>query len=757
MDHLEDENVEIVPIYFDTKCRAYSISTSQLYSNTPSDFDFKLHHTANLLDRKSLKNLLKSVDIAFPVMHGKFGEDGTIQRMLNRYGVPFIGSDEDSCRRCFDKYDANELIRKHGFFAYPSILLKSSNPKEHSEKIKEFFTEHNLKRAIVKPATGGSSIGVFSVSTAEEAFSKASHIFKKRLDKRAVVEPFCEGKEFTVIVLQNRFGMPVSLLPTEIETDYAGHQIFDFRKKYLPSNQVRHHCPPKFPDKITEKIQIQAEQLFALLGLRDFARLDGWLMKDGNIWFSDINPISGMEQNSFLFQQASRVGFTHRDLLKFIVKGALRREGIKFSIPKTKQKKDNRVPVNVLFGGDTAEKQVSLMSGTNVWLKLLRSKKYVAKPFLLDMNKHVWELPYPFTLNHTVEEIMENCERARIANRRLAPLAKKIKLKLGLKEDEATAPIFTPKKMTLPEFAKKSGFVFTGLHGGFGEDGRLQRSLNDFKVPYNGSGPNASRTCMDKFLTGQKLQDLENKGIFVAKKMKIKVDSPLGWKEICTNLKCKNIIVKPVSDGCSAGVIRLNNKDDLGKYLKIVRNGVRIIPANTFKNQPEIIEMPTEPMNTVLLEPFIETDKVRVRNNKLKWKKISGKVEVTIGVVERDGKMTAMSPSLTVAEGAVLSVEEKFQGGTGVNLTPPPSEFVDKKACTRARKAAEAVCEVLGIEGYCRVDAFMDTETGNITVIEVNSAPGLTASTVFYHQALAENPPLLPLEILELLISNKGY
>ena len=64
--------------------------------------------------------------------------------------------------------------------------------------------------------------------------------------------------------------------------------------------------------------------------MRDFARFDGWLLPDGKIWFSDLNPISGMEQNSFLFQQSSRIGLSHRDIFKYIIKRACKRENVTF-------------------------------------------------------------------------------------------------------------------------------------------------------------------------------------------------------------------------------------------------------------------------------------------------------------------------------------------------------------------------------------------------------------------------------------------
>jgi len=764
MDHLGGDGIEIVPIYFDHKRNAYSISCSQLYSNTPSDFDFKLKKTAKFLSKTALGKLLKSVDMAFPVMHGQFGEDGGIQRLLEKYGVPYVGSEVGACKRCFDKFEANEFIREKGFYTLPSCVLKIYH-EDHEEIIQSFFKKHKVKRAVVKPATGGSSIGVISVSTPEEALESVRVLFSKRMDTRVVIEPFCEGTEFTVIILQNEFDMPVAILPTEMEMDYEEGKLFDYRRKYLPSNQVRYHCPPRFDNETIERIQVQAAQLFRVLGMRDFARFDGWLMPDGNLWFSDFNPISGMEQNSFLFQQTARIGFSHRDLLRYIVKQAARRYKIEMPTPQRSGgeiKKEKKKAVRVIFGGETSERQVSLMSGTNAWLKLRRSKKYAPRPYLLGLDGNVWEIPYALTLNHTVEEIFENCLSAKEDEERLAFLEEKVRLRLALGDEDVTEPFFLPRKMSLEKFIEEAAetgeFVFIGLHGGIGENGVLQKMLDDAGVKYNGSGERTSELCMDKYKTGEKLRGLEKDGVYSASKVKSELDGfKLGWEELQKLLDSRAVIVKPVDEGCSAGIVRLFGEDDLRKYVELAQEGVQFVKEGTFKNQRGIVEMPPEKMKEVLFEEFIEVDKVRVKGNKLKWTEKKGWIEVTMGVLEVGGKYHALSPSLTVAEGEVLSVEEKFQGGTGVNMTPPPEKYVKAGAVRRAKKAAELVAERVGIEDYCRIDMFMFAKTGDIIVIEVNTTPALTPSTVLYHQALAEKKPLFPTEFLETLIENKGY
>ena len=300
MDHLGSLGVEIIPIYFNEHKKPYKISKGQLYSNTPSDFDFKLEQHAKELSEFNLVKILKAVDITFPCIHGAFGEDGELQSFLEKHNIPFVGSSSKSCKMAFDKFKANEHIRSLGFYAPNSIVLKITDSKKAiTQKINTFWKTEKLKRAIVKPASGGSSIGVFSVENTRDAVASVETLFSKRMDTRVVMERFAEGKEFTVIILQNRFNMPVAILPTEIEVEYTGNQFFDFRKKYLPTRQVTYHCPPRFGNDVIERIQIESEKLFLAFGMRDFARFDGFLMPDGNIWFSDFNPISGMEQNSF--------------------------------------------------------------------------------------------------------------------------------------------------------------------------------------------------------------------------------------------------------------------------------------------------------------------------------------------------------------------------------------------------------------------------------------------------------------------------
>lgn len=765
MDHLTSEEVEIVPFYVDVYKNYYLLSSSQLYSNNPSDFDFKLQTAAQKITKKGLVAELKKMDIVFPAIHGKYGEDGELQAFLEKHKIPFIGSPSITCEKMFNKHKASLALQKAGFATLPIEVLK--NDAQLKKTITDFFQKHNLSRVIIKPISGGSSIGVFSASTPKEALSKALTLFENNLGDKALIEPFCTGKEFTIIVLQNEDGSSVSLVPTEIQVSYESGGFFDYRRKYLPTQNTFWHCPPTFDDKVVQDIRSQAEELFRLFNMRDFARLDGWLLNDGRIIFTDFNPLSGMEQNSFIFQQASRIGLTHRDLLWNILCNACSRYNIKI-MQRQNDKNDKKEIVHVLFGGNTAEKQVSLMSGTNVWLKLKKSNKFEPFAFLLDKDNSVWKLPYTFCLNHTVEEIYENCLKAPRFVDKLEKFLLDIKKRLDFAPKNYDVNSNLPIRFSFEEFIKhskeKNAFVFLALHGGDGENGTIQQKLEESNLLYNGSNPKTSELCMDKYLTGLAIKKMKDKKILTVPKKTIKISFFNNFKELNykafwlllqKKLKSETFIIKPQRDGCSAGIVRLFSYLDLKKYVELVNKRVSAIPPNSFKNQLAPIEMTLKYEEDYLLESFVETDFIRIVKNDLVYKLKTGWIELTVGVIEKNGIYHSLNPSITIAEGDVLSLEEKFQGGTGINITPPSEKIVSPNNLLVIKKNIEKIAKNLNVQNYARMDVFFNTKTKLTYLIEVNTLPALTPSTVLYHQALAEKKAIYPKEFLEYIIEIK--
>ncbi|XP_051130698.1 uncharacterized protein LOC127251142 isoform X2 [Andrographis paniculata] len=766
LDHIQGNDLHVSCYYVDCNLKAYAISSAQVYSNTPADFDFKLESLAQGF--KSLnefaEHLASFVDIVFPVIHGRFGEDGGIQELLEKFNIPFVGTQSNECRKAFDKYDASLELDKHGFVTVPSFLVQGSELEE--TELLTWFTKNHLDvkhgKVVVKPTRAGSSIGVTVAYGVSDSLIKANAIISEGIDDKVLIEIFLEGgREFTTIVLDVGSSFeshPVALLPTEVELQSHGSVdssekdiIFNYRRKYLPTQQVAYHTPPRFPEDIIGNIREGASLLFQKLSLCDFARIDGWFLppthtdcltgnkfghsESGTVVFTDINLISGMEQTSFLFQQASKVGFSHSNILRTVVQHASLRfpeisqrtmassasirnksSQTKIGFPHHKDLKK----VFVVFGGDTSERQVSLMSGTNVWLNLQASDDLEVIPCLLapangclsneDADKTelgitsrvVWSLPYSVVLRHTTEEVLDACIEAIEPVR--AALTSRWRRKVmddiieGLQKHDWFKGFDIsddlPKKYSLEQWVEQAknvgATVFIAVHGGIGEDGTLQSLLEAKGIPHTGPGVIASQTCMDKVATSLALQHLTDQGVLtIAKEIRSKGDllknSPHDiWYDLTSKLRCETLCVKPARDGCSTGVARLCCDGDLDVYIKALENCLSQILPNSLSKGHGLIEMPVPSPENLIFEPFIETDEIVVSSqsnsgnaDNLLWEGNSRWVEITVGVLGKRGSMRSLTPSITVKEsGDILSLEEKFQGGTGINLTPPPPSII---------------------------------------------------------------------------------
>lgn len=757
MDHLSSFGIEIYPLYVDALERFFLISPSQLYSNTPADFDYKIASVGTPFNLSELQLFLKEMDLVFSVMHGFFGEDGQIQSLLEKWEIPFVGSSSDCCRRMFCKIEAADFLKKEGFFTLEREIFY---PKEEIrlEVLSSFFIEHPV--AIVKPAIGGSSLGVRIVKNAEEALQAIEKLLHQKPPSPVLLEPFCQGTEFTVLVLQNDQKKPVALIPTQIDLENKESEIFDFRKKYLPTNQAAYHTPPLFSVEQAHQIRKKCEAIFDLFGMRDFVRIDGWILSDGTFYFSDINPVSGLEQNSFLFRQAAFLGMSHGSVLQYILKSACARYSLVFPTSSSDFTK-NKQPVFVLFGGDSAERQVSLMSGSNVWLKLLHSKKHEPFPFFCDVNGDVWKIPYAFALHHTVEEIYANCLTN--LSEEWTSLVREVQDKLNIPFSLPCAPSKMSFESFLQEAKEKASFVFLGMHGGRGEDGTLQSFLERDRIPYNGSNAKASSLCMDKYLTGEVIRSMDHPNLSSLPKKHVPMQAlmeleeeriKIFWGDALKELGSNRLLIKPRHDGCSAGIISLCSFEDFLTYLTIYQQKKTTIPSDTFFSQSTPVEMPQNGSDFIL-EPYIETDRIFLKDRLLHREKKEGWIELTVGVLEKEQAYRAFNPSVTLSEGAILSLEEKFQGGTGINLTPPPEEILSLASTQKIKQLSEKAAKALGIQNYARLDLFFNEQTQQMILIEANTLPALTPSTVLYHQGLAEERPLYPLELLETIIDGK--
>lgn len=738
-DNFDKSRYQIEIVYFNPRLQPYKITPAQIYSNTPLDFDYKLNNSGQALSHNELIDYLKTANLVFPAIHGTFGEDGQLQKMLEKEGIRYIGSNSVACHTTSNKDLCQKKLKENGFFIIEGWVYKKG----------ESLPSLPEGKYVAKPLHGGSSIGVeyFSVpeDTVETLNKKIERVF--HVEDQILIEPFFEGTEFTIIVLENSSAQPVALYPTEIEFSHDHDKFFNYRKKYLATDAVRYHTPARFEPEITEKIRNESQKAFTALGMKDFARIDGWIGKDGEIWFSDINSISGMEQNSFLFQQAALFGISHRQLLDYIVNK---------TIYKPSEIKQHREKVPVIFGGRTAERQVSVMSGTNVWMKLKSSDKFMPVALFLDTKDQIYEIPQFICLHHTVEEIEEKITKFEDKNffQNIKKYQTEIFERLKIKQSDIEENIFIPRKTTLDRIADSYGFLFLGLHGGDGENGTIQARLEALALPFNGPGSESSRICMDKYATGQAIEAAKIKGVRTARKIVIELtdNAETLWETIITNKFETPFIIKPRSDGCSAGVLRIENKDQFNRAITFLKGDNSYIPEKAIHDYHPQIELPKEPLNELLIEEYIATDTVKLHDLEINWHSKNDIVEVTVGVIGHKDAMHALNPSQTIASQEILSLEEKFMGGTGINLTPPPEQYVKPQTVRGVRNRIEQVARALKIEGYSRIDTFMNIKSGELVIIEANTLPGLTPSTVIFHQALAEEIQMIPLQFLEKII-----
>lgn len=235
-------------------------------------------------------------DIVFLCLHGTFGEDGQIQRLLLRRGVPFTGSGADASERAFDKSWSKEIFRKAGVPTPSWTLVRSA------EKLPLPLP------FVLKPARQGSSIGiscVFDEKDFPEAFARAA-----REDHLVVAEAYVEGRELTVGILGE------DILPIVEIRPKAG--FYDYRNKYTAGTS-EYLCPAPLPAGLSASVAAVARSAYRSLGCTVYGRVDLLLDRSGNPWVLEVNTIPGMTETSLLPKAAQAAGIAFPQLCEQIL------------------------------------------------------------------------------------------------------------------------------------------------------------------------------------------------------------------------------------------------------------------------------------------------------------------------------------------------------------------------------------------------------------------------------------------------------
>lgn len=254
------------------------------------------------------KSQLGKIDLAFIALHGKGGEDGTLQAFLEKRKIPYIGSDARSSRAAFDKALSKQIFRKHRIPTADYTLVTLSDWKKKLPAFpKPFF---------VKPPREGSSIGAFAV----EDFNETAEKLRKTLKRfgQLMVEKKILGREYTVGVLGNK-ALPVIELKPKSE-------FYDFKAKYT-KGMTEYVVPARIPKSLAKKLQKTALKTHRALGLRDFSRVDIMADEKGRIYVLEANSIPGFTEFSLLPKAARAAGISFEDLCSQLIVWACRRSG----------------------------------------------------------------------------------------------------------------------------------------------------------------------------------------------------------------------------------------------------------------------------------------------------------------------------------------------------------------------------------------------------------------------------------------------
>ena len=264
------------------------------------------------LDPSRAGEALSAVDVVFPVLHGAFGEDGTIQGLLEMAGVPYVGAGVLASAVGMDKEFAKKLLSAEGLRVADGVVLRPGTDIGFADRDRLGLP------LFVKPARAGSSMGVTRV--ADPAALDAAIAAAREHDPKVIVEAGVPGREVECAVLEFPDGSVRASLPAELR--YGG-EFYDFESKYLDVSEL--DIPAKLDDESVEALRSQAVTAFRALDVQGLARVDFFVGEDGTITVNEVNTMPGFTPSSAFPKMWAVTGLDYRELLSVLVDTAVAR------------------------------------------------------------------------------------------------------------------------------------------------------------------------------------------------------------------------------------------------------------------------------------------------------------------------------------------------------------------------------------------------------------------------------------------------
>jgi len=252
-----------------------------------------------------------NIDVAFLLLHGVNGEDGTIQGFLDLLGLPYQGAGVLGSALAMDKNLAKTLYKLHGLPVAAWVMVEPSDLKDSGRILREVGIP-----CVVKPVRQGSSIGM-SIVREEEQLPGALALALKH-DSEVMVEAYIEGRELTVGVIGNKELTPLPLIEIIPNDQY---EFFDYEAKYQPGASTE-ICPAQVDEQVRQKAQEYALVAHRCLQLRGYSRTD-MILSNGELYLLETNTIPGMTPTSLFPQAAAEAGINFAKLLDRLIELAL--------------------------------------------------------------------------------------------------------------------------------------------------------------------------------------------------------------------------------------------------------------------------------------------------------------------------------------------------------------------------------------------------------------------------------------------------
>lgn len=266
---------------------------------------------------------LGNVDVVFPLIHGPFGEDGTLQGLLDLADVRYVGAGVLASAAGMDKHYMKVVLQGHNIPVTPFVTVFPGQWERDREGVIAQISQLTFP-VFVKPARAGSSLGVSKVNSVDELDAAMAQAHKH--DPKVLVETGIVGREIECAVLGAQAGEPVrTSFPGEITMASQDVDWYDFESKYLDDNAAQLSCPADLPDDVAATVRQIAADTFVALGCEGLSRVDVFVEPDGNVIVNEINTMPGFTPISMYPRMWERTGMPYSQLVTNLIELALNR------------------------------------------------------------------------------------------------------------------------------------------------------------------------------------------------------------------------------------------------------------------------------------------------------------------------------------------------------------------------------------------------------------------------------------------------